>query len=576
MTNSDIGGSGGSRRPTIQHQADDRNFVVIDLEPCRPPGSGDVCATSSVVRNKVKYQESVRKIQEIHRRLSVESTGTPAESAKGSDEMAQLLSSLEETNLQNENTIRHLQRQLVDLTNERDAAREDAERLKKLSDDYRNKRESEIHQERRGFVRVTHKHKKELHKWKRRVNKLGKRCKQMECDLKERQGLPTCAPLDSIAFEKRRVVDGVLSDKFRCDATDEDDEILSEDHAEARARAEELLSLTEERSTASKKLDNELVVSSSNSVQQDTATTDTGSSSGGDTDHGNFCERPDQIEGSLDLRSEDGLEVRSTEGRSNVSKKLEGTLLASSSESVKQDAAAVATGGGDTDHGNFREELDRIESSLEARLEDFKWIGLESRVAAVVMALSSPDAKLERDQTLAVIKDMRAESIFLRRSAGDTMRLASDVSEKMGSAMRAHETIVEKYKGHLAMLRKGLDRAVSSNEEASATLHSYKYQNEVLRAALKDSNDIEEYYEQVLMNLNEEKEQACRQLEEDARNAYRACEVLQLEIDLHRQTLEQSHKGSDGAKMYDHQAMADRQKKSSRSNASREDMLVFI
>ena len=152
--------------------------------------SGGISDNVVFIRNKVKYEQSVQKSQEMQRHHERTSDGVAyTELIQQAGEILELLADLQETNLQNETTIQHLQAALVELTHERDGEHKKSNKLMKIMARHRTEWEDEIQQERKGFADVSHKHKKEIERWKRKVQKLGKRCKHLEYELKEKEGM---------------------------------------------------------------------------------------------------------------------------------------------------------------------------------------------------------------------------------------------------------------------------------------------------------------------------------------------------------------------------------------------------
>ena len=98
------------------------------------------------------------------------------EEGKEADDILQLLSSLQQTNSQNESTIHHLQRQLVELTTERDTANKMSHKLMKVMARHRANYETELSQERQKFADIRLKYNEEAQVLKLKVRKLAKRC----------------------------------------------------------------------------------------------------------------------------------------------------------------------------------------------------------------------------------------------------------------------------------------------------------------------------------------------------------------------------------------------------------------
>ena len=180
-----------------QSSIDSHDITVKSEDSCSKNSLPDDRASSSnqsigsvksSVRNKVKYEESILRMQEIMarrlERLTQYATYTDAvEEETEADDILQLLSNLQQTNNQNEITIQNLQRQLVDLATERDAVNKKSHMLEKNMARHRAK------QERKKFADICSKHIEEAQVLKWKVEKLGKRCKRTEAELKKRPGL---------------------------------------------------------------------------------------------------------------------------------------------------------------------------------------------------------------------------------------------------------------------------------------------------------------------------------------------------------------------------------------------------
>eukprot|EP00580_Thalassiosira_gravida_P017132 CAMPEP_0201673404 /NCGR_PEP_ID=MMETSP0494-20130426/34608_1 /ASSEMBLY_ACC=CAM_ASM_000839 /TAXON_ID=420259 /ORGANISM="Thalassiosira gravida, Strain GMp14c1" /LENGTH=466 /DNA_ID=CAMNT_0048155305 /DNA_START=277 /DNA_END=1677 /DNA_ORIENTATION=+ len=220
MANHDSrGGRGGFQRPSLQRQGGVRNITVLDGEPHQQsssmspatpsthskstngesnsvtnPTNNPVSATATTsssatrkkvvvvihnkgIRNKLKQDQTIDRLRELQRRF--ERTTQDATNEAHTDmldqaqEMIGILSTMQETNEQNESTIKKLQQQLIVVTKDRDAERHNSEEL-----------EDKIYEERKSFAQLSYKHKKEVKGWTRKLADLGKKCQQMEIDLK--------------------------------------------------------------------------------------------------------------------------------------------------------------------------------------------------------------------------------------------------------------------------------------------------------------------------------------------------------------------------------------------------------
>mmetsp|Transcript_36308 Transcript_36308/g.76267 ORF Transcript_36308/g.76267 Transcript_36308/m.76267 type:complete len:404 (+) Transcript_36308:3-1214(+) len=136
-----------------------------------------VVAYNKGIRNKLKQDQTIDGLRELQRRF--ERTTQDATNEDHTDmldqakEIIEILSTMQEINQQNESTIKKLQQELIVVTKDRDAERHNSEEL-----------EDKIDEERKSFAKLSYKHKKEVEGWTRKVAKLGKKCQQMEIDLK--------------------------------------------------------------------------------------------------------------------------------------------------------------------------------------------------------------------------------------------------------------------------------------------------------------------------------------------------------------------------------------------------------
>ena len=126
---------------------------------------GSVTSAKSFVHNRVKYDEPILRVQAIMaRRLKrVAQKGIYAEvveEGKEAEDILLLLSSLRQTNNQNENTIQNLQRQL-------DAANQKSHKLMKVMTRYQTKHETELSHERQKFAAICAKHNEEAERFAR-------------------------------------------------------------------------------------------------------------------------------------------------------------------------------------------------------------------------------------------------------------------------------------------------------------------------------------------------------------------------------------------------------------------------
>ena len=145
-------------------------------------------------KKKKDNEQAIRELQELHdkRRISLESTSTKSSTTtKGSsveviqqaEKTIELLSTLQETNIKHERTIQQLSKKLNDVTAERNALRQNSERIMDVMTQQKSSLERELKKERKGFADVTHGHIKEIDRMERRYKKLEDeltKCKQQQ------------------------------------------------------------------------------------------------------------------------------------------------------------------------------------------------------------------------------------------------------------------------------------------------------------------------------------------------------------------------------------------------------------
>lgn len=99
----------------------------------------------------------------------------------------QIIRELHETNLRNEGTIEQLREELADLTNERNAFRNNSERLMEVMGKQKEELQNEMHNERNGFATITNCQKREIDVWRHKANKLYKKVKMLDAQARERE-----------------------------------------------------------------------------------------------------------------------------------------------------------------------------------------------------------------------------------------------------------------------------------------------------------------------------------------------------------------------------------------------------
>lgn len=99
----------------------------------------------------------------------------------------QIISALQETNLKNECTIEKLREELANLANERNAVRNNSERLMEIMTRQKEEIQNEMHSERNGFAIITNAQKREIDQWRRKANNMYKKVKMLDAQARERE-----------------------------------------------------------------------------------------------------------------------------------------------------------------------------------------------------------------------------------------------------------------------------------------------------------------------------------------------------------------------------------------------------
>eukprot|EP00581_Thalassiosira_minuscula_P006908 CAMPEP_0183703564 /NCGR_PEP_ID=MMETSP0737-20130205/1268_1 /TAXON_ID=385413 /ORGANISM="Thalassiosira miniscula, Strain CCMP1093" /LENGTH=760 /DNA_ID=CAMNT_0025930343 /DNA_START=191 /DNA_END=2473 /DNA_ORIENTATION=- len=609
-----------SQRNRLSGNGNDIDATIEDLFKTKPlarrkavttesdESGGDFNHKVAFVRNKFKYDQSVQRIQDMQRLLRTPSGGGVAQSTlvKQTEEIFDLLSELRETNLQNETTIRHLQEKLVGLTNERDAALTTSNELTKLAAMNRSEWEEEMAQERKGFADVSHKQQKAIEKWKHKARKLWKRCKQMECELKEKEAVIKLREVQYARERKRENrrdprsgkssledmeifittgKDGRLStvsagiEEIRTStggdtglsssAIDhEDDSDVEEDlidYDKIRAHAEGLLRWAKNSNSEeerSREGDHEYLCPLQQEGLQAQAM-----SHPPDHYHNSQIEKlkidnstmKAELEGWKD-KHERKVELLAKLVKRSGDLADENLKLKSELESNKASAKASSLEPSPVPNANTEgKSSGSTDTSEPLQAQEYKklHVSFADQVPAADNGSSEQSAinittltGLERNKALSVIIELEEENDALNRAMEDAMADVDNMNKKMASFAQVHEASVRGYEEKLSALKEELDQAHLSKEKLEVKVNAMREEFEVLQEALDKADQAEEYYEQELMGLIEAKEQECRRLMEDIekakrnqKEAYQTCEILQREIDYLRLKLKESPNG---------------------------------
>ena len=105
----------------------------------------------------------------------------------------------------------------------------------------------------------------------------------------------------------------------------------------------------------------------------------------------------------------------------------------------------------------------------------------------------------ERSQARVIIEDSLHQSM---EEGEEAIQLASGMNKKMATFVQAREVSVKYYEEKLAILKDELNQVALSKEELSSALYLLKEENTAPRAALEESHEAKEYYNQELIDFN--------------------------------------------------------------------------
>jgi chromosome segregation ATPase len=164
------------------------------------------------------------------------------------------------------------------------------------------------------------------------------------------------------------------------------------------------------------------------------------------------------------------------------------------------------------ENAQLAEKCEQLERDLE--------YSLNSSAVQVDFGASMGTLQLENHELHAMMEEM------VRNQMG--------MNKKTEDFVQAHEEKVHHYEEKLSLLR---DELIQTGLKMS----SLKQENKILCAAVNEASDAEEYFEKEMADLTAAKEAAL--VERD--DAYKACDVLQKEIDMLRSQLKDKSKGLD-------------------------------
>lgn len=129
----------------------------------------------------------------------------------------------------------------------------------------------------------------------------------------------------------------------------------------------------------------------------------------------------------------------------------------------------------------------------------------------------------ELKDTIGNLSNENEQLVTVQQSMEEAMELASGMDKKMEQFIQVHEATVRGYEERIILLNNELQQVKLSKDELSTDLYETKKENRTLHVCLKEANDIENYYEQQLVEMNA----ACDAMEYERDEAIRRCkEVL--------------------------------------------------
>lgn len=603
-------------------------------------------------------------LQQLQRRLSNTSSDEETSSSISKSETIQLLQSLQETNLLNESTIEKLQRQLTEMTNERNAFRTNSERVMEVMTKQKDELQSQLKNERKGFATITKNHKNELKEWMTKASNLSSKVLELEGRAHEREMEDEArgnriqsleeemerlvvmqrkkveevgqsqaagenvseAHKDKEGGEQQQQIQRQVSDFASSFASSHDSSevdrnlqtaILELSTMEAKYASQlqqqkSQISLmtfevncwkgkhdrmeirVEEKIRQCDELERELAKCKEAMKKEHDVVVSNDSADASDINDElveRICELAEENGKLVDqckfLEAE--LEKKSTESENPpvISKDTDQPRLSSRLQKLESDKASL--------EASIRQLIQDLEYAKEdniaasATIKDLRFENEQllastttkgkkkEKIDNLVHHLrgsftststdsksETPMTELEHTEALAMIEEMQAENDTLRQSMEEAVGLAGRMNDKMTNFVQSHEATVKNYEDTLNSLREELMQERISKEawdkeriELSKELTMLKDENDKLNASVLEANSLVETAEECVGKLSNENKslndalatekgaadylrEEIKTISNERTEAYEACNVLQEEINLLRQSLGES------------------------------------
>ena len=122
-------------------------------------------------------------------------------------------------------------------------------------------------------------------------------------------------------------------------------------------------------------------------------------------------------------------------------------------------------------------------------------------------------------KTIGELSSDNEQLMTIQHSMEESMQLASGMSHKMTKFVQVHEVSTQSYEERLALLNKELQQSKQSEDELFNQFLEVKKENRSLHSTLKETKDIERYYQEQMLDMNAEREA----LEHEHKMAIRKC-----------------------------------------------------
>ena len=499
------------------------------------------------LRNKHRDEETLKELQNRQRDLreslhgsddeedstvgigdSGRSSGSGSVLLRQSEDTLQLLASLHETNQQNEATIQTLQEKLADLSNERNAFRNNSERMMEVMTSQKAELEKELKKERKGFADASHAHKKEVEELQRSKRRLEKRLKKLEVrgsqsdsgqddSLRESASLATSSEPQVAALQ---TMNSQLKSQNR--------EVRSK-LRDLERRHENLLEEKDDEAAMVGALENKLegcriVIESMKRKADGESSSGRRGSTGSTGSSGSVGVNDELVMKIGDLADDNSRlvvqvqklerDLKSAKRRSSASSAVaaDGASMAAAKElGAKLEAAHRSSEDLRDEIRSLKEEnrklrqsfdnqdktsrqmktlVNHLRSSLTLDGADFSADDLSYNSGSSSRAGKKPIIEMEHAEALEMIEEMHSENDAMRRNMEETVHLVGDMKSKMADAVTRHAGTVEEYEMRLAALMEALDAQVVSKEEMNKEFDELERENKRLQSEVEEASSL--------------------------------------------------------------------------------------